>query len=483
MKRTISVILMLSILLCASSCGDAAVTDAPVDGTTAPDTVTETSVETEILPDIPAPEDTDYNGYEFRVLYQITGWGTYTNEHIDSESQTGDVLADAIYNRNRLCEEKYGFKLVEVAKNEYVTNPLKSSIMAGDDDYDLAMITYGWAQGTDMLIDFNSVPHIDTTKPWWNTNAAKQMEVNGALTNALSDFIITHRDGTVATFFNKKLADEYKVDNLYELVRQGKWTLDRFSEYAKQVSDDLDSDGEYTDKDRFGYSAIDNNSFIYMYFGSGMKLVETKDDQPVVAIGSEKAIDVYQKILGILTTDNIHYSPNHVKNTGTDGDQSIFRVFNEGRALFLSHGIGSANRFRNMTEDFGVLPAPKFDEEQESYCNIIDAGKYMVIPKTATDLDRTGVILESLSYEGYKSVISAYYDTMLKNKLMRDEDSIEMLDEYIFPNSVVKGFFYEPAQMVLQGLINNPDAIASTIASNMSSMQEKINSIYETFTE
>ena len=483
MKRTISAILMLSILLCASSCGDAAVTDAPVDGTTAPDTVTETSVETEILPDIPAPEDIDYNGYEFRVLYQITGWGTYTNEHIDSESQTGDVLADALYNRNRLSEEKYGFKLVVVAKNEYVTNALKSSIMAGDDDYDLAMITYDWAQGTDMLIDFNSVPHIDTTKPWWNTNAAKQMEVNGALTNALSDFIITHRDGTVATFFNKKLADEYKVDNLYELVRQGKWTLDRFSEYAKQVSDDLDSDGEYTDKDRFGYSSIDNNSFIYMYFGSGMKLVETKDDQPVVAIGSERAIDVYQKILGILTSDNIHYSPNHIKNTGTDGDQSIFRVFNESRALFLSHGIGSANRFRNMTEDFGVLPAPKFDEEQESYCNIIDAGKYMVIPKTATDLDRTGVILESLSYEGYKSVISAYYDTMLKNKLMRDEDSIEMLDEYIFPNSVVKGFFYEPVQMVLQNIINNPDAVASTIASNMSSMQEKINDIYETFTE
>ncbi|MGN1127684.1 MAG: hypothetical protein ACI4T6_01870, partial [Candidatus Flemingiibacterium sp.] len=212
MKRTISAILLLSILLCASSCGDAAVNDDPGDGTTAPDTVTETSAETEILPDIPSPEDTDYNGYEFRVLYQITGWGTYTNEHIDSESQTGDVLADALYNRNRLCEEKYGFKLVEVAKNEYVTNALKSSIMAGDDDYDLAMVTYGWAQGTDMLIDFNSVPHIDTTKPWWNTNAAKQMEVNGALTNALSDFIITHRDGTVATFFNKKLADEYKVD-------------------------------------------------------------------------------------------------------------------------------------------------------------------------------------------------------------------------------------------------------------------------------
>ena len=134
-----------------------------------------------------------------------------------------------------------------------------------------------------------------------------------------------------------------------------------------------------------------------------------------------------------------------------------------------------------MDNDFGVLPAPKYDEAQENYQNVIDAGKFMVIPKTVQDLDRTGVILESLSYEGYKSVISAYYDTMLKNKLMRDEDSIEMLDKYIFPNTVVRNFFYADVQSTIQDIVKKPEAMASTIASREESLQKKIDKIYDTF--
>ena len=105
----------------------------------------------------------------------------------------------------------------------------------------------------------------------------------------------------------------------------------------------------------------------------------------------------------------------------------------------------------------------------------------MVIPKTVQDLDRTGVILESLSYEGYKSVISAYYDTMLKNKLMRDEDSIEMLDKYIVPNTVVRNFFYADVQSTIQDIVKKPEAMASTIASREESLQKKIDKIYDTF--
>ena len=135
-----------------------------------------------------------------------------------------------------------------------------------------------------------------------------------------------------------------------------------------------------------------------------------------------------------------------------------------------------------MDNHVGVLPAPKSDEAQENYQNVIDAGKLMVIPKTAQDLDRTGVILESLSYEGYKSVISAYYDTMLKNKLMRDEDSIEMLDKYIFPNTVVKNFFYADVQSTIQDIVKKPEAMASKIASREESLQKKIDKIYDTFT-
>ena len=58
---------------------------------------------------------------------------------------------------------------------------------------------------------------------------------------------------------------------------------------------------------------------------------------------------------------------------------------------------------------------------------------------------------------------------------------IEMLDKYIFPNSAVKSFFYASVQDTLQNVVKSPDSMASTIASSLSSMQENINRVYETF--
>lgn len=160
------------------------------------------------------------------------------------------------------------------------------------------MVTYGWAKGTDALVDFNTVPHIGLDKPWWNSSASEQMEVDGMLTNTLSDFMITHRDGTVAMFFNKKLAENYQLENLYETVRNGKWTLDKFSECTKNVAVDLDGDGKMTDVDMYGYSALDSNSFTYLIYGAGEKLVTMDDDgKPKLDINNERFIRNIRKLL------------------------------------------------------------------------------------------------------------------------------------------------------------------------------------------
>ncbi|MFQ9147816.1 MAG: hypothetical protein ACLR5G_05940 [Eubacteriales bacterium] len=481
MKKFISLMLLAALLLSAASCGSSDGGNKTTDSVQNDETTSdETSEEAsgEVLPDI--PERGDYGGYEFRVLYEVTGWGTYTEEHLDFDSETGDVLSDAIYRRNRLCEDKYNFKLVNIDKKD-VTTALYTTILSGDDEYDLAMVTYGWAKGTDALVDFNTVPHIGLDKPWWNSSASEQMQVDGMLTNTLSDFMITHRAAPSRCSLirsSRKITSSKIYTKLSEMANGRSIN---FLNVPKTLRD-LDGDGKMTDIDMYGYSALDSNSFTYLIYGAGEKLVTSDDDgKPKLDINNERFIAKYQKVVEVVQSDNKWYCPKYNKNSGTDGDQSIFRVFHENRALFLSHGIGSAKKFRDMDNDFGVLPAPKYDEAQENYQNVIDAGKFMVIPKTAQDLDRTGVILESLSYEGYKSVISAYYDTMLKNKLMRDEDSIEMLDKYIFPNTVVKNFFYADVQSTIQDIVKKPESMASTIASREESLQKKIDKIYDTF--
>ena len=93
---------------------------------------------------------------------------------------------------------------------------------------------------------------------------------------------------------------------------------------------------------------------------------------------------------------------------------------------------------RATETDFGILPPPKFDENQPEYIVFSDSFcmNLMLIPVTNTDLDRTGAILEAMSAESKYGLLPAYYDKTLIGKYARDDDSEEMLD-IIIRNKVI----------------------------------------------
>ena len=181
MKKKRAFSMMLAALLAVlAACGG----EAPAVDTTAGDTTAAESTEpvtTALTANLP---EKDFGGFEFRVLHDVKGWGTYSQEALDFESETGDVLTDALYRRNRKVEEEYNFVFKEIISDN-VQSDITNSIMAGDDSYDVGMIVYGWAAGTDLLMDFHEIPYIDLTKPWWDQNVVEQLSVGGKLTNAL----------------------------------------------------------------------------------------------------------------------------------------------------------------------------------------------------------------------------------------------------------------------------------------------------------
>ena len=81
---------------------------------------------------------------------------------------------------------------------------------------------------------------------------------------------------------------------------------------------------------------------------------------------------------------------------------------------------------REIEYDFGLLPIPKFDEAQDGYRVFCGAG-LIGVPSNVPDPTRTGVIAEALAYYSYREIRPAFFDIVLENKAVRDENSYRVL--------------------------------------------------------
>lgn len=479
--RIISMLLALLVLAGAASCGGSADAPSGSDDTSASgsSSAVETTADPLAPPELP---DEKYDGYEFRILTRVEGYGIYNNEHLVVEGENGEVLNDALYNRCRNVEELLDVKFTEIVTTGQVESEITKTVMAGDDSYDLTIIHDNPALGTEYLVDFNTLEYVNLDRPWWDQNYSAAVSMNGKLCTAVGSIMITHMDSVLAMFYNKKLAGDYKLPDLYELVRKGSWTMPKFFEITKDVTADLNGDGEYDDKDLYAFLGLDGISRL----GSGVKVEYVKkdsDDVPTLDLGSEKLVDTLTTLREYAASyERDIYNPRTDRNTGGDGDRAVFRMFLNDQALFYVHGLGSAQMYRDMKSDFGVIPTPKLDETQESYFITPDATKRMGVPTTVTDLTRTSVILEALAYESYMNLRPSYYDTMLKYKYLRDDESIEMLDKYIYTNI---GFTPSSGSKTLASMNNSilggSDEIASTFASNKAAIEAEMEEYVKLF--
>ena len=130
MKRTFCI--LLAVLLAAMSlaaCSEKP-SDSPTDAMT-PGSENETAEipeteETEIPDNLP---DVTYDGYTYRVA-------SYS-EKIGIEEETGEVLNDALFRRDKAVEERFDIILEGVVHDDYTaaTNAVKQAVTAGTNDY------------------------------------------------------------------------------------------------------------------------------------------------------------------------------------------------------------------------------------------------------------------------------------------------------------------------------------------------------------
>ena len=378
-----------------------------------------------ISDDLPAM---DFGGAEFR----ISATDKYAYE-MDVEAISGDVCDDAVYERNRAVEERFNIKISNVlaamaSNDNHGVHPdfIMKSVMAGDNDFELAAL-YVYTSEKPILagcyLNWHDIPYINFDKPWWVSRAVDAFTINGKMYIAAGDLSVTTLTMSYVYLFNKQLAENYNVDNVYATVSDGKWTIDYLMQVTKDIYEDLDGDGIAGKTDRYGFmggTVTDLDAYLPAF---DQPIVEFKNGVPEVVINTEKTVAAVEKLY------NLYYN----NGTGTYVETSYhdrLPEFKVDQAMFVPSRMYEVyDELRDMTSDYGIIPYPKWDEAQAQYLtNTLDNWSALGIPKTITDPEFVGIIIEALNAESYKTVMTAYYDVALKVKFSRDQESVDMLD-------------------------------------------------------
>lgn len=438
MKKRVFILLLAALLLSSAftACGDST-SDNTVD-TTNDTTANTVDVETEPLSDYDARQlvsddlpENDFGGQEFRVLTNaptITAYDAVSFE-IVAEELTGDACNDAVYNRNIDIGERFNTGIV-VSEDKEPWTVCKTAVIAGTDDYDLVgFYNYKSCEliNAGALLNWYEISHVNLEKPWHNSLANSNATINNRLYAICSDLSITSMTYTYAIYFNQRILGDqgYSSEDLYQMVRDGTWTIDKMSEMVEGMYVDVNGDGKADTGDRygFGYNVVNPADVWTVAFNQPLCSV-TEDNQIEINFMTDKTMSILEKLLAF------HYeNQGFIKYTAEQYEEEKY-FLNAQLAMAPLRFAAAYSDLREMEDTYSMLPWPKWDEDQDAYyTNADDKFTAFGVPLTAYGNEEfVGTIYEALCAESYKKVYPAYYDIALKGKYSTDAGTAEMVD-------------------------------------------------------
>lgn len=435
MKKTALLLLIAMLITAIASCsgGTAESSASQTENKNQNETVAdETVTEPEIKPDMP---DLDYDGLEINMWY-FTKNSDVSEKFIDIAGElNGDVVDEALYYRNIAVEERLGVDIVftdtGVASSD-VGASIRTVIMSGTTDYDVFNVVQ-WNSAKYVIeglyLNIIDAPYIDIEKPWWSNYYINEINIGEKGRYFLcGDISIDMIRCISCMYFNKNMFNNYygNSDDLYNQVLDGEWTLDKLSEYALGAYKDLNGDSIIDKDDQFGLYTNSYNNIDILYFATGARVTShDSDGMPLLTVNNEYTINVMDKLYKL----SYNNSGVYLNKDGGEGTLWNTKQFNNGYGLFLMGFLYSSENLRDMSDDYGIIPAPKYDEVQDNYNAVVhDIATLICYPTTCTKVEEVSAVLEQLAYESWKNVTPAYYETAMKTKYTRDQLSSQIID-------------------------------------------------------
>lgn len=399
----------------------------------------ESYIETQPVEIYPSTVERNNYGEEFNlwILPDVNPISYYWVEYNE-----GDIMSEALYARQQQVYDYLGVEIIGSSAGNYriYAMSFQTAVICKDGSVD-CLISHvntgipGFIKGdtkTSYLMDFNDLDGVDLEADYWNTEIMDELAIDGKRYLGFSDINIPY---THVVAFNKDMMDQYAgsmEDSIYDLVDAKLWTLEQMFALARLVSIDKTGDGKTPD-DVYGLTGQQWVPWVGFFKSSDIDLVE---QDPLSGDYELSFMEAGNKTKTAELIDMLKYF---------SASEYAYLTFPEygsvptnpvplesGRALMELTSTFDLVEYQKYDVNFGVVPYPLYDKDQEDYKSL-QWGGFLCVPAYLSNEIMVGETLEVMSYYS-DGVREAFFEKTLGEQTFDSPEDVRMLEEHVWKN-------------------------------------------------
>ena len=390
------------------------------------------------------PNDLNYRGDQIVFI---------TSDQIDAEKLTNDPVSDILYERNKAVEQRLNVKISCIEDGNAI-DKMVTAVKSNSAEYDI-LVEMCWRTAPKFtegyFADLRQSKYLDFDKPWWNQSFNDVVLFNEKQYGVTGAMVLSLYRRTYTTVFNKPLFTDANQKFLYDYVEDGTWTLDKQISLVPLFHKDNGNQIADIEGDVYGFVSNDFISVDPYWAACEVDIIKKNaDGEYEWVFDTDKMYEMAQKVLALYyETDGAAY----IEQDDFQAENTILNMFSSGYAAMATMAIQSleSSDMRDMPQEYGVVPIPKYSESQGTYRSQMHDGFTLAcIPTTVQGerLNELSALLEAMGSSSYNIVRPVYYETTLRTKIAQDPQSSAMMDLIINNIYLDAGFVYSHSMQV-----------------------------------
>ena len=433
MKRIISMILILTLMASAMALVSCSTLNDKGNSNTDVTTKNENGDDPTALPKM------DFDGYTVKFAVSPVNNGDKTSLaylSCDADETDGGAIASSVYQRNRKVEELLNVKIevVYTSQSDEFRSTIMNSVNSGKNEYDVIMSDQSGmrlvVEGCLLNVEQIDNSHIDMNGDWWDSDYIEKMTYADEVFWLAGPLSLTHAGELCCFFVNLDMYDaklKSTYGDIYDLVRVGKWTLDKLTAMSAVVYDPVNPNAAYaSDEDVMGLR-VTSSMEKALVVGIGAEMSSKKADGSGVDFTLITQNVVFSKMMDALYKFTNESDKDGIVNGKTYDTESQFV---SGKQLF--HGAtltDAATIFESAPFETGIIPNPMYNEEQKEYrTSVYGTAQVIGIAQCCQNTEATTATLEYMARLAESKTKDVLYGEILGERYTKDENVAEMVE-------------------------------------------------------